>query len=468
MSLLLNKTMNLLPESPRSLVRLLAFATIITIVFAPGAAYPEEKVITAAASYLMGDGETPSFAEAMVLQKAKQTALEEAGTYVQSYTKAMNFDITTEEIQTITGGLLKTEILKKTRTLVGDGVRFDITIKATVAAEKMEELARRIKGKNVAQEYAKLQGEYARLSRELAEIKQSLSVLPSGPDRQLALDRLQGLDRSYRALQETEVAFMQRLVSGETLHSVALAQISNKDKERHVVDALISRILNEGHIISIGEPVIQASLKDKHYVSLSVPVTLQASTVIRSAIEDAARSLGGSMSQAVYGRHGQQGRSGLVVTMGTDLETVGYFQHRVAGMVFVLEAEMGQKSEQLCYKSRSYTGIRFFDIDLYDPVFSINPAMLSSRTHIGTLSVPPFYQRGFQTITEDTGAVVIFDTPVEFSVRMNLRMEDLKRITALKGSVREGQWDNMTVELDSGGIVEHSTVGLGGQVSSCY
>ena len=29
----------------------------------------------------MGEGETPSFAEAMVLQKAKQTALEQAGTY---------------------------------------------------------------------------------------------------------------------------------------------------------------------------------------------------------------------------------------------------------------------------------------------------------------------------------------------------------------------------------------------------
>ena len=52
--------------------------------------YADTKTLTADASYIMGDGETPSFAEAMALQKAKQSALEEAGTYVQSYTRSVN------------------------------------------------------------------------------------------------------------------------------------------------------------------------------------------------------------------------------------------------------------------------------------------------------------------------------------------------------------------------------------------
>ncbi len=38
----------------------------------------ETKSIVSEASYKMGDGATLSFAEAMVLQKAKQTALEQA------------------------------------------------------------------------------------------------------------------------------------------------------------------------------------------------------------------------------------------------------------------------------------------------------------------------------------------------------------------------------------------------------
>lgn len=49
------------------------------------------------------------------------------------------------------------------------------------------------------------------------------------------------------------------------------------------------------------------------------------------------------------------------MTIGADLETVGYFQHPVAGLVFVLEAEMGQETKQLCYTRRHYTGFRLFD-----------------------------------------------------------------------------------------------------------
>src|SRR4051812_46845232 len=110
MYLLLNKTTDLLPDSPRPLVRLLALVTTITILSIPSAAYPEEKVITAEASYIMGDGETPSFAEAIVLQKAKQLALEQAGTYVQSYTKIQNMDLNEDQITTIAGGVLQTEV----------------------------------------------------------------------------------------------------------------------------------------------------------------------------------------------------------------------------------------------------------------------------------------------------------------------------------------------------------------------
>jgi hypothetical protein len=48
----------------------------------------------------------PSFDEAQVLQRAKQVALEQAGTYVESYTKVQNLNLTTDEIQTIAGGVM--------------------------------------------------------------------------------------------------------------------------------------------------------------------------------------------------------------------------------------------------------------------------------------------------------------------------------------------------------------------------
>ncbi len=95
----------------------------------------------------------------MVLQKAKQMALEQAGTHVESYTKTQNLDLTTDEVQTIAGGVLQVEIQEKERSLVGDGLQLFVKIKATVTTDKMEELAQRIKGKNVAEEDKKLQDE---------------------------------------------------------------------------------------------------------------------------------------------------------------------------------------------------------------------------------------------------------------------------------------------------------------------
>jgi len=38
----------------------------------------------------MGDGETPGVAESRALLQAKRIALEQAGTYVESYTKVEN------------------------------------------------------------------------------------------------------------------------------------------------------------------------------------------------------------------------------------------------------------------------------------------------------------------------------------------------------------------------------------------
>jgi hypothetical protein len=114
----------------------------------------------------MGDGETPSFAEAMVLQKAKQRALEVAGTYVESYTHVRNLDLTVDEITTIAGGVMKTEIIEQNRALEGNGFRFYIKIRALVTTDKIEDLSRRIKGGNVAEENKKVLEAYARLDKD--------------------------------------------------------------------------------------------------------------------------------------------------------------------------------------------------------------------------------------------------------------------------------------------------------------
>jgi|CXWL01.1.fsa_nt_gi hypothetical protein len=252
----------------------------------PLVAHAETKILTAEATYTMGDGETPSFAEAMALQKAKQMALEQAGTYVESYTKVQNLDLTTEEIQTIAGGVLQVEVLDKSRTLIGDGLRFFVKIKATVITDKMEELAQRIKGKSVAEEYKKLQEEYARLSKDIETLKQSIAKTVPGPQRNEAIQRIQERERAFAAAQENEGTLIQRLVSGRDL-------VSASSDEQGQADQILEIIAQKGHVIILGEPKAKPVAAKMDHLQLVIPIRLKVAASLLPTISETAKSLGG-------------------------------------------------------------------------------------------------------------------------------------------------------------------------------
>jgi len=258
----------------------------------PLPAHADTKVLTAEGTYTMGEGETMTFAESMAIQKAKQTALEQAGTYVESYTKVQNYQLTAEEIQTIAGGVLQVEVLDKTRTLVGDGLKFFVKIKATVTTDRVAELAQRIKGKNVAEEYKKLQGEYARLSKEIETLKEIVAKTPTGPKRAEALDKIKEGEKAFAVIQKREGIFLERLVSGEMLFSKAQAIVDEKRICQQKVDnlgsQLASQLLDQGHAITIGEPDV-TPLQDSENAKFAVLITVRpkASKTIENALAEA-------------------------------------------------------------------------------------------------------------------------------------------------------------------------------------
>lgn len=268
-----------------------SFRSILAALFllvVPLVAHAETKILTAEATYTMGDGETPSFAEAMALQKAKQTALEQAGTYVESYTKVQNLDLTTEEIQTIAGGVLQVEVLDKSRTLIGDGLRFFVKIKTTVTTDKMEELAQRIKGKSIAEEYKKLQEEYARLSKDIETLKRSIAKTSPGPQRNEAIQQIQERERAFAAAQENEGTFIQRLVSGQDL-------VSASSLEQAPADQIIEIIAQKGHVIILGEPKAKAVAGKMDHLQLVIPIRLKIAAGLTPTIAETAKSLGGTI-----------------------------------------------------------------------------------------------------------------------------------------------------------------------------
>ncbi len=159
-------------QAPQSL-----FLTIIItiLLFFPSPLFAETKEIISEGTYNMGDGETPSVAESRALLQAKRLAVEQAGTYVESYTKVENLQLTKDEIQVLASGIMEVEFLDKKRTVVGDGIHFWVQIKARVNPDKIEEMAKRVKEKSVVEDYKKIQEAYDKSQREIEELKKQLA-----------------------------------------------------------------------------------------------------------------------------------------------------------------------------------------------------------------------------------------------------------------------------------------------------
>lgn len=274
--------------------KILAVLVLIALLSA-SSAVAETKSTEAEAWYTMGDGETPSFAEAMVLQKAKQMALEQAGTYVQSYTHMRNFDLTVDEIKTVAGGLLRTEIVERYRTLEGQGIRFGVKIKATVTTDKMEELAQRVRGGQLSSDYKRLQEDYAKLFGILEDLKKQVASSATESERVVAIEKIRNVERNFQDIRSTEAALNRRLLSGDELSAKidkALRDQQKRKGEEQERREVQSRALEDflrilrlnGHTITIGSPEPQVGEDASANVHLGFMVAVEASSEAKAGI----------------------------------------------------------------------------------------------------------------------------------------------------------------------------------------
>ena len=174
---------------------------IALFLFFPLYTFAETKEIISEGTYNMGDGETPSVAESRALLQAKRTALEQAGTYVESYTKVKNLQLTEDEIKVLSSGIMEVEILDKKRTVVGDGFHFWIKIKAKVNTDKIEEMAKRVKEKSVVEDYKKIQADYDKSQREIEELKKQLAGAKGEKEKKQVEAKITDDERLFEARQ---------------------------------------------------------------------------------------------------------------------------------------------------------------------------------------------------------------------------------------------------------------------------
>jgi tetratricopeptide (TPR) repeat protein len=192
-----------LKKDEKDMRHILAITIAALFLLFPSHAFTQVKEIVSEGSYNMGDGETPTVAESRALLNAKRVALEQAGTYVESYTKVENVQLTKDEIQVLASGIMEVEILDKKRTIVGDGFRFWVKIwvkiKARVNPDNIKEMAKKVKEKSVVEDYKKIQEAYEKSQKDIEELKKQLAQAKGEEEKKKVEEKISDDERIFQA-----------------------------------------------------------------------------------------------------------------------------------------------------------------------------------------------------------------------------------------------------------------------------
>ncbi|NTW17909.1 MAG: tetratricopeptide repeat protein [Syntrophaceae bacterium] len=179
-------------------IRMLTIS-IILVVCIPCVCVSETTEIVSEGIYNMGDGETPIIAEGKALEQAKRVAIEQAGTYVKSYSTMKNFQIAEDEVQVLASGIMEVTVLDKKRTVAEDAIKFWVKIKALVYPDRMEVMAERIRDQGLADDYGKMKDAYEKSQKEIEELKKQLAATKDDANRKQIVAKITEQEKTFTA-----------------------------------------------------------------------------------------------------------------------------------------------------------------------------------------------------------------------------------------------------------------------------
>lgn len=177
-------------------INLLTISIILMLCF-PCVCVSETTEIVSEGSYHMGDGETPIIAEGKALEQAKRIAIEQAGTYVKSYSTMKNFQIAEDEVQVLASGIMEVTVLDKKRTMVEDTIKFWVKIKALVYPDRMEIMAERIRDMGLAEDYGKMKDAYEKSQKEIEDLKKQLAATKDDMNRKQIVAKITEQEKTF-------------------------------------------------------------------------------------------------------------------------------------------------------------------------------------------------------------------------------------------------------------------------------
>lgn len=124
-------------------------------------------------TYQASELDSKSSCRMIALVQIKRLLLEELGTYLESTTEVKNFELTKDQIETISAGVVKTEILSEK----WNGVTYYIKAKITVDPEQVNQSISAYRSDNKSfQEIASLKKQTSKLINDIEQIKEELRL----------------------------------------------------------------------------------------------------------------------------------------------------------------------------------------------------------------------------------------------------------------------------------------------------
>lgn len=185
-------------------ILLLTFSIIISMFGNVSAA----EIIQASGSYIMDSrlDETPATATERARVEAKRNAVEQAGVFVESYTKVVNLEVNEDEVRTIAANLIKIQDEKTSISVIQDNLlKFTVEITAIVDDANPEEfqamMADRKNLEESVRQKKKLQEEYDLLNQQMEELKTKYESATSEQQIQLKIESARNIAQ-FNALLE--------------------------------------------------------------------------------------------------------------------------------------------------------------------------------------------------------------------------------------------------------------------------
>lgn len=162
---------------------------------------------SASGEYLMSDYDTPEIAEKITLDFAKQSAAEQAGIYLENYSRSSNFKLEVDEIKTVASS--KVEVLEKNITRKpqpNNRILLHADIKASVDTSDLDNFLKQEheKRQQAIQRYKNLQEMHAKLKEDIEIFQAKLSTIKDDAKDEDLIVEQERINREFLAIKKSE------------------------------------------------------------------------------------------------------------------------------------------------------------------------------------------------------------------------------------------------------------------------